>query len=1023
MSGGFARFAAVAGLILSAGGAIAGAAEGAAAGKVVFDFERGDLHGFKVVEGSATGIVTTKQDIVNLQGSHVLTTLFHKQGKSDGYREVIESPVFVLAGPQVSFLVGGGSSPNTYVAVCTVDGKIVLKARGQNSTTMRRITWDAARFVGKKLFVRIFDGRRGGWGHVTFDDFKAAGAVDLKATAEYRAKRKAVLPKGPTGPTARAKQGRRPAPPAVPPGGNAKSLRDAINDLIASFAARYPKGREFCKKLDAVEAGLKAGDAKARAAFAALQREALIANPLVSGQPILFNSRPQFAGDHHNTATMFQYGEINGNKMRGPGFLKIIDFANGGKVTTILEAGAKGVIRDPEVSFDGKRIVFSMRRETKDCYHIYEVSAGGAGLKQLTFADGITDIDPLYLAGGSIVFTSTREPKFCMCNRHIMGNLFKMEADGANIHQIGKSTLHEGHSTLMPDGRILYDRWEYVDRNFGDAQGLWTVNPDGTNHAIYWANNTASPGAVLDGRIIPGTKLVVCTFSSCHDLPWGAIAIVDRRLGVDGREPVVRTWPAGAINLVGRGGLDTFKRVRPKYEDPWPLADPAVATSTGKYFLASRNGRDMVLLDVFGNEIVLHSESPGVFDPMPLAPRPRPAAKPAQRDFNNATGVFYLQNAYIGTHMKGIKPGAIKYLRIIESPEKKSWTHPSWGGEGVHCPGLNWHSFENKRILGTVPVEADGSANFEVPSDTFLYFQLLDSDGMMIQSMRSGTIIQSGERQGCVGCHEDRVEDTPPLTRLPLALKRAANKMNGWYGRPRIFSFQKEVQPVFDKHCLKCHDFGKKGAKKLVLAGDRTICFNASYIDLWSKRYIRAIGAGPAAIQQAYSWGSHPSKIVQVLRKGHNKVKLSTEDLDRIVTWIDINATYYPYYESAYPNNPTGRCPLDNGQYRRLGQLTRARFVTGHGRNRSAAVSFDRPEMSPCLQKLDKSSAAYKEALAIIQAGKAMLAKRPRADMDGFVPCEWHRKVLAKYQRRREIELANRKAIREGKKLYDAKPQ
>lgn len=172
-----------------------------------------------------------------------------------------------------------------------------------------------------------------------------------------------------------------------------------------------------------------------------------------------------------------------------------------------------------------------MRKSPEDFYHIYEMNLDGTGLKQLTSATGISDIDPIYLPDGSIVFTSTRQPKYCMCNRHIMGNLFRMNADGSNITQIGVSTLFEGHSTLLNDGRILYDRWEYVDRNFGDAQGLWTVNPDGTKHSIYYGNNTASPGGVIDGRQIPGTDLVACTFGSCHDRPWGAIAIIDRKKG------------------------------------------------------------------------------------------------------------------------------------------------------------------------------------------------------------------------------------------------------------------------------------------------------------------------------------------------------------------------------------------------------------------------------------------------------------------------------------------------------------
>ena len=802
-----------------------------------------------------------------------------------------------------------------------------------------------------------------------------------------------------------------PAPPV------ADALRAAIEDLMKTFGSKYPNGKQYLKRLEAVKAAGGEG-------FTELQREALLANPLVSGQPILFVARSQYPGDHHNTANMFQTDEINTGKYRGRGYLKTVDLAKGGEVKVLLDPGETSIPRDPELSFDGKQIVFSMRRHVKDNYHVYVINSDGTGLKQLTSAPGVFDIDPLYLADGTIAFTSSRDPKYCMCNRHIMGNLFKMQPDGANIHQIGRSTLFEGHSTLMPDGRIMYYRWEYIDRNFGDAQGLWVVNPDGTNHAIYWANNTGSPGAVLDGRIIPGTQLCISTFSSCHDRPWGAIAIVDRSKGIDTPDAVMKIWPAGARNLCNvKGGFDTFTRVKPKYEDPYPLNE--------NYFLASRlsGGRNAIcLLDMFGNELVIHEDPLGCFDPMPVAPREKPKAKPELRDYKNAPGTFYVQDVYIGTHMEGVERGDVKYLRVVESPPKKNWTHPAWGGQGVHCPGMNWHNFENKRILGTVPVAQDGSAHFECPSDKYVFFQLLDKDGMMVHSMRSGTMIQSGEKQGCIGCHENRVEDVPPMKKQPIALTREPSKLNGWYGAPRIFSFQKEVQPVFDKHCVKCHDFNKPAGKKLLLAGDRTICFNASYTDLWSKKIIKCVGAGPAAIQQAKSWGSHPSKLIKVLREGHKEgtpghkahkdIKLSAEDMDRIITWVDLNAPYYPYYESAYPNNTCGRSPLDKGQTGRLGHLTRARFVTSHGGGR-AQVAFERPELSPCLQKLDKNSDAYKEALAIIQAGGEQLQKVPRADMDGFVPCEKDRQRLAKYEKRVQIELANRKAIMNGKKLYD----
>ncbi|UCG46591.1 MAG: hypothetical protein JSU94_13915 [Phycisphaerales bacterium] len=800
------------------------------------------------------------------------------------------------------------------------------------------------------------------------------------------------------------------------------ALRSAIEDISAACGERYSNAADYLGRLDRIERGL---DASGRddvsglgGELAALRREALTANPLVSGRPILFVVRNQYKPDHHNTATMFKTGEINTNSFQGGGALKTIDLAKDGQVTVLLEL-KDGVIRDPDVHFSGRSVVFSMRRDIDDDYHICRINADGTGLTQLTYARGVADFDPLYLPDESIVFSSTREPKYCMCNRHIMGNLFKMDADGANIHQIGKSTLHEGHGALMPDGRILYDRWEYVDRNFGDAQGLWTVNPDGTCHAVYWGNNTNSPGAVLDARVIPGTQQVLCNFSSCHDRPWGVLAIIDRRLGLDGRGPVVRTWPANAVERVGKGNFDAFTGVRPKYEDPYPLSE--------RYFLCSRmtgRGEQMgiYLIDLFGNEILLHVEGPGCFDPMPLGPRPRPPVVPSRRDFRNSSGRFYVVNVYEGTHMEGVRHGAVKYLRVVESPEKRSWTHPAWSGQGVHCPAMNWHAFENKRILGTVPVEEDGSAYFEVPADRFVYFQLLDANKMMVQSMRSGTIVQSGELTGCTGCHDNRRAAPPQLrTKMPMAMMRAPSQMSGG-GEARLFSYIDEVQPVFDRHCVSCHDYGKEAGETLLLARDRTNTFNTSYNELWRKKYIKPIGAGPHEIQQAYSWGSHESRLIGILLDGHEEVKLSKEELQTIAAWIDINGPYYPFYESAYPDNLAGRSPLDDNQLRRLTELTGVQFarLAGHSANAGPQISFDRPELSPCIQKLkDSNDVRYVEALAIIQAGGRMLHERPRADMAGFVPCPLDRRRLEMYAARQQAESRNRRAIRRGGKLYE----
>jgi hypothetical protein len=691
-------------------------------------------------------------------------------------------------------------------------------------------------------------------------------------------------------------------------------------------------------------------------------------------QPIVFVVRHQYQNDHHNTATIFQTGEINTSKFRGPGAIKTIDLARGGRVRTLLET--PGVARDLELRFDGSKILFALRQSVEDDYHLYEMNADGTDLRQLTFGSGVADIDPLYLPDGKIVFTSTREPKYCMCNRHIMGNLFRMHGDGTQMEQIGKSTLFEGHGSLLSDGRIVYDRWEYVDRNFGDAQGLWTCYADGTNHAIYWGNNTKSPGAVLDPRVLPDGQRMITVFSSCHDRPWGALAIIDRRRGLDGKEPVERTWPPEAIDLVMIGNYDTFKKVSPKYEDPYPLSD--------KYFLCSRQtgeGEQMGLyvVDVFGNEVLLHSETPGCYDPLPLAPRSAPQAAPERWAQRERTGHFYVHDVYLGTGMEKVKRGTIKKLRVVESPEKRFWSSKDWKGAGAQAPGMNWHDFNNKRILGTVPVAEDGSAYFEVPADRFVFFQLLDADGMMVQSMRSGTIVRAGETQGCAGCHDNRLAAGP--TGNKRALQYAPQSLTTWRGAPRLFNYLEEIQPVFDRACVSCHDYGQPAGETLNLAGDVGLIFNTSYAELWSKQQIHVVGGGPAETLPAYNWGSHVSKLVQVLRDGHYDVELDAESFDRIVTWIDLNAPYYPSYASAYPNNLFGRSPLDNQQLAELGELVELDLRDQKHINQ---VSFTRPEVSPCLSRIPQHTPSHARALEIIRSGAQALRDRPRPDMPDF---------------------------------------
>jgi hypothetical protein len=786
------------------------------------------------------------------------------------------------------------------------------------------------------------------------------------------------------------------------------ALRAAVADLTQTFGAEYGRGPDYLARLDA----LPRDDG---AALDALRREALLANPLLTRQPLVFVARRQFSKDHHNTATIFQTTEVNTGSYRGGGVLKTLDCRTG-RTSILLDPGPEGLVRDPEVSADGKRIVFSLRKQRDAASHLFEINADGSGLQQLTACRDANDIDPVYLPDGGIAFSSTRDPKYCMCNRHIMGNLFRMDGNGSNIQQLGRSTLFEGHPTVLGDGRLLYDRWEYIDRNFGDAQALWTVNPDGTNHAIFWGSNLSSPGGVIDARAVPGTTQCVAVFAACHDRPWGALALLDPARGLNNREAVLRTWPADAVDLLGRGGFDSTVRLPLKYEDPYPL-------SAG-YFLAARMIRPgsesmaIVLVDVFGNEVVVHHEEPGCFDPMPLGPRPSPPVIPARRDPAATAGSFYLMNARSGTHMEGVEPDEVRFLRVIESPDKRSFTKPAWGGQGQHAPAMNWHNFENKRILGTVPVEADGSVYVSVPAGRYVYFQLLDANQRMVQSMRSGTIVQPGETQGCVGCHDSRGESAGP-PRDTLALRRGPRPLEGWFGPPREFAFLTEVQPVFDRHCVSCHDFGQEAGAKLLLARDRELVFNVAYTELWSKGMVRCVGAGPAEIQPAKSWGSHASKLSRCLRPEHYQVKLSQEEIRRVETWLDLNAPYYPKYETGQADGVAGRSPLTTAETQRLKQLSGVDLAKAAGfQHHRVWLSFDRPGLSPLLEKTP-AGAARDEALALIRSGGERLRAQPRGDTAEFTMSAADRGRHERMDRLQQRAAAFQRAVREGRKLRD----
>ena len=747
-------------------------------------------------------------------------------------------------------------------------------------------------------------------------------------------------------------------------------------------------------------------------------------HPVLLRHKVVYVVRPQYAPDHHNTGTDFEVGEVSAKNARMGAAIRTVDFSDSGKTATLLDL-PQGLIRDLEVSCDGTRLLFAMRRGQDENFHIFEMHADGSGLRQLTVRADAADMDPAYLPDGRIVFSSTRDPKYCGCNRHIQANLFVMSADGTKIRQLGRNTLYESRPSVLPDGRILYDRWEYVDRHFGPSFGLWTMQPDGRAPTLFYGNNAWSPGAIFDARALPKADggfyadRVVCTFGACHDRPWGAIMILDRRRGLDGVEPVLHAWPKDVAPLLanrteygdGRdlrhpvvGQIDSFARLPIKYEDPYPLDETHVLCVRVVEPNSERTG--IYLLSTAGEERLLHTEGQGCFDPLPLMPRPCPPVIPEQVDLAAKTGTFYVTDIYKGTGMERVPRGTIKTLRVVEAPAKRFWTGPLWEADTFQRPAMNYNCTSSKRILGDVPVEADGSVSFEMPAERFVFFQALDAEGLMVQSMRSGTSLQPGEHTGCTGCHESRYDSQPPQTGvLPLALRRAPSRLKPWYGPERDFNYLTEVQPVFDAHCVKCHDYGKEGEKAFNLCGDLGMAFNVSFMEIrkrsplrWypdkpgqKKEWVKAVDDGPPEVLPPYAWGACRSRLVDVIRSGHKGLKLTQEALDRIVTWIDLNTSYYGTYASNFPNNPYGRCPLNIVQIDRLAVLTGAGVAVKSrgpvdGPEAGTGINFTRPELSPCLKGFTATNdTQYLEALALIREGRRVLYETTRADMANFV--------------------------------------
>lgn len=552
-----------------------------------------------------------------------------------------------------------------------------------------------------------------------------------------------------------------------------------------------------------------------------------------------------------------------------------------GRVTTLVDDPG-GAVRDPQVDYDGRRILFAYRISGSHHYHLYEIHADGTGLRQLTGGPW-DDVEPVFLPDDDILFCSTRCKRYIGCWLAPSATLHRCDSEGRNLRMLSSGAFSENTPAVLSDGRVLYTRWEYVNRDPVTFHHLWTVNPDGTGQMVYFGNMHQG-GVFIDAQPIPGTDRVVLIDSPGHgrNEHAGYVATLTSRRGPDAKT---------AMKHISQLA---------DYRDPFPVA--------ADEFLVAR-GSQILLMDSEGETELVFSGGRMVHEPRPLVARTRAPILPSKLDRTKDSATLVLGDVYAGRQMRDVRRGAIKRLLVLEDLPKPVNYH----GGGSQPIGHGVTS-TLKRILGTVPVEEDGSAHFEVPPMRSVYFAALDEEGRSIKQMRSFVTLQPGEKLGCVGCHEPRTQTTR-ANRTPTlqALRRPASRIEPIAGVPDVFDFPRDVQPILDRHCAGCHNPDQREGN-VVLSGDRGPVYSLSYYELrlfWQVKDTHGEPSHGSGRQPGndppYRTFSVASRLMKNIDGSHHDVKLNPSEQKIIRLWID-SGSQYPGTYAALGTGQVGGC-------------------------------------------------------------------------------------------------------------------
>ncbi len=691
------------------------------------------------------------------------------------------------------------------------------------------------------------------------------------------------------------------------------AMRRAVDDLVAQFPDDFigkqeaeARVAEIVKRRDEVHRLLEADDENASQQLSELQqlqRELLLANPLLDFDRLLIVNRstsspnlglPQNWQSNSVLPVSGFDDEIASFRWSQPD----------AEMTRIYKPQTPVFVGDVDLEFDADRLLFSSVGE-KDRWHIFEIGIDGQGLRQVTpsLYDDVDNYDACYLPDGRIIFSSTRTfcSVACVNGSTRVANLFSMTADGENVRQLCFDQEHNWCPTVTNGGSVLYTRWEYTDTPHTHSRLLFQMNPDGTRQAAVYGSNSYWPNAMFYTRSIPGDPNKVVTIVSGHHgvRRMGELLILDPAKGSHEADGVVQRIPGYGKPVEPLIEDQLVDNSWPKFLHPYPLSD--------KYFLVACQPTaaslwGIYLVDVFDN-IVLIKEQPGraLLEPLPIRKQPRPPVRPDSVDLARDDSVVFMSDVYEGPGLDGIPRGTVKKLRLFTY----AYDYPEMGGpQGVVGLEGPW---DVRRILGTVAVEEDGSASFRVPANTPISVQPLDEQGKALQVMRSWFTGMPGEVLSCVGCHEHHSAATP--NRRTMAAIDKPREITPWFGPARGFSFQREVQPVIDMHCVGCHDGQPQPDKQVMLdlrgtqfiddydsryhhGGQDAGKFSVAYANL--QRFVRRPGLeSDFHVLPPMDFHADTTQLVQMLGKGHYGVQLNDEAWDRLITWIDLNAPYH----------------------------------------------------------------------------------------------------------------------------------